>query len=247
MALMNHMSDESSPAVTIDDVPVLLTVLDTPVKARADVLVNLLGLWVGAAVLAGRRKPERSWPARVVVGAASAVIWAAADFGHALAHTVSARAAGAPMDEVLISQGMPRTIYNDNDVPPRAHIIRSLGGPIFNALGLLACLLLRAISPAGSVSRELAGDAALGHGLLLGGSLAPLPIVDGGVILKWGLVEGGREPEEAEQVVQAAGVTTGIVALGAGAGLATRGRWLPAVGLVGAGAVAITVAINKLR
>ena len=241
------MNDEPLPAVMTDDIPVLLTIFDTPVKARAGVLVNLLGLWAGAAILAGRRKPERSWSSRLAVGAASAAIWASADFGHALAHIVSARAAGAPMDEVLISRGMPRTIYTNNDVPPRVHIIRSLGGPIFNALGLLVSLLLRGVSPADSVTHELAGDALLGHGLLLGGSLAPLPIVDGGVILKWSLVEGGREPEEADQVVQAAGVATGAVVLGAGAGLASRGRWLPAFGLLAAGVVAIAAALNKLR
>ena len=241
------MNDERHLDVTTDDVPVLLVAFGTPVKAEPGVLVNLMGLWGGATMLASRRKPERSWLVRLAVGAASAAIWAAADFGHALAHIASARAAGAPMDEVRISQGMPRTIYADHDVPPRAHIVRSLGGPIFNTLGLLTGLLLRAFTPAGSAAHELAGDTALAHGLLLGGSLAPLPIVDGGVILKWGLVEGGRTPEEADQAVQVAGVTTGAVALGAGAALATRGRWLPALGLVGAGAVAIAAALNKLR
>lgn len=241
------MNDESRPLVATDDAPILLEVLGTPVKVTPDVLLNLLGLWGGATVLAGRRKPERSWPLRLAVGTISAAIWASADFGHALAHIVSARAAGAPMDEVQLSQGMPRTIYYDNDVPPRAHIIRSLGGPIFNAVGLLLSFALRTASPAGSTGRELAGDAVMGHGLLLAGSLAPLPIVDGGVILKWRLVEGGRTPEEADQVVQAAGVATGAASLGLGAALASRRRWLPALGLVGAGAVAIAVALNKPR
>ncbi|HSG17391.1 MAG TPA: hypothetical protein VLE70_13845 [Anaerolineae bacterium] len=241
------MNDELLPEAATDDGPVLLVVLGTPVKAQPDVMVNLLGLWGGATALAGRRRPERSWPARLAVGAIAAAIWATADFGHALAHIASARAAGAPMDEVRISQGMPRTIYADNDVPPRVHIIRSLGGPIFNTVGLLIGLLMRAFSPAGSVARELAGDTALAHSLLLGGSLAPLPIVDGGVMLKWGLVEGGRTPEEADRVVQTAGVITGAVALGAGAALATRRRWLAALGLIGAGVAAIAATLNKLH
>ena len=59
-------------------------------------------------------------------------------------------------------------------------------GVLVNLLGLLSGLLLRVFSPTGSVAHELAGDTALAHGLLLGGSLDPLPIVDGGVMLKWG-------------------------------------------------------------
>ncbi|MGD2077160.1 MAG: hypothetical protein PVH18_02180 [Chloroflexota bacterium] len=219
----------------------------TTVQIAPAVGLNLLALWGGAAVLAGRRKPERSWPARLAVGALSAFIWVSADFGHALAHTVSARAAGAPMDEVRISQGMPRTIYYDDDVPPRTHIIRSLGGPIFNALALLISVALRMLGPAGSLGRELAEDAVMGHGFLLAGSLAPLPIVDGGVILKWRLVQGGRSPEAADQVVRKAGMATGAAAIGLGVALGLRRRWLPALGLIGAGAVAIAAALDKLR
>jgi len=111
----------------------------------------------------------------------------------------------------------------------------------------LISFALRPLSPVGSVGHELAVDTALGHGLLLAGSLAPLPIVDGGVILKWRLVGGGRTPEEADQLVQAAGLATGAGALGAGAVLAIGRRWLPTLGLVGAGVVAIAAALNKLR
>ncbi len=229
------------------DSSIVFETLGPTVKISPAVGLNLLALWAGAAILASRREPERSWPIRLAVGAISAVIWASVDFGHALAHSVSARMVGASMDEVRISQGMPRTIYYDNDVPPRTHIVRSLGGPIFNALALLLSLVLRTLSPAGSLGRELAGDAVLGHGLLLAGSLAPLPIIDGGVILKWRLVEGGRSLEEADQLVQTAGVATGAAAIGVGVAVATRRRWLPALGLIGAGTVAIAVALNKLR
>jgi hypothetical protein len=241
------MNEALSSTAKTDDSPIVLEVFGTPVEVRPAVGLNLLALWIGAAVLSGRRKPERSWPIRLAIGGLSAAIWASGDFGHALAHIASARAAGAPMDVVRISQGMPRTTYYDNDVPPATHIIRSLGGPIFNTLGLLVSFALRALSPSGSLSRELAGDAMMGHGLLLAGSLVPLPIVDGGVILKWRLVQGGRSPEEADQLVKTAGVAAGAAALGAGAILGAGRRWLPALGLVGAGAVAIAAALGKLR
>lgn len=241
------MSDTLSSSAKTGADPIALEVFGTTVEIRPEVGLNLLALWAGAAVLAGRRRPERSWSTRLAIGGLSAAIWASADFGHALAHIASARAAGAPMDVVLVSQGMPRTIYYDNDVPPAVHITRSLGGPIFNALAMLVAFALRALRPAGSLGRELAGDAALGHGLLLAGSLAPLPIVDGGVILKWRLVQGGRSPEEADQLVRTAGVATGAAALGAAAALAAGKRWLPALGLLGGGVVAIAAALNRLH
>jgi hypothetical protein len=46
------------------------------------------------------------------------------------------------MDEVRISLGMPRTLYRENAVSPDAHRLRALGGPIFNALGLLVSLAI---------------------------------------------------------------------------------------------------------
>ncbi|MCK4724669.1 MAG: hypothetical protein KAT29_02650, partial [Anaerolineales bacterium] len=79
------------------------------------------------------------------------------------------------------------------------------------------------------------------------GSLAPLPIVDGGSLLKWTLVDHGRTPTEADQIVKQAGLATGVAATGAGVMFATRRRWMPAVGLIAAGLVAIGAAIDKIR
>jgi hypothetical protein len=80
--------------------------------------------------------------------------------------------------------------------------------------------------------------------LILTGSLAPLPIFDGGSLLKWTLVDSGRTPTEADQIVKQAGLATGVAATGAGVMFATRRRWLPAVG---AGMVAIGAALGKIR
>lgn len=49
-----------------------------------------------------------------------------------------------------------------------------------------------------SMPCEVADCSSVGHGLILTGSLAPLPIVDGGSLLKWTLVERGRTPAEAD-------------------------------------------------
>jgi hypothetical protein len=148
---------------------------------------------------------------------------------------------------------MPRTVYFDDDVPPRVHCLRALGGPIYSALGLSISLILRALSPHGSTVHEVAGWSCLGHAFILG-SLAPLPVIDGGAILKWTLVERGRTPPEADEVVRRVDLALGVATTAAGVALVAAGRqrpaarrWLPALGLVAAGAIATAAALDKLR
>lgn len=219
---------------------------DTKVRLHPAALVGWAGLWGWQAAMVGRGR-ERSWPTRLLIGGLAAATWLSADMGHVLAHTVSARLAGAPMDEIRIGLDMPRTIYYDNDVSPHIHRERSLGGPIFNALGLATSGLLRLLARPGTLPHELAGWSAVAHGGLLAGSLAPLPIVDGGVILKWTLVERGRAPQEADAVVQEAGLATGAACAAGGVLLAMKGQRWPGLGLLAAAIVAIGAALGKIR
>lgn len=232
---------------TTKEVPILFTVWNTSVKVKPAVLGNFLVGWVALSWLAGQQVPESSWAARLLVGALSLAALLVADFGHAMSHIISARYAGAPMDEILVSAGMPRTIYFDNDVPPQTHRMRSLGGPIFSALGLLVSLFLRTLTSYGSLVRVVADWSCIGHGFILAGSLTPLPLVDGGTILKWTLVERGRTPAEADVVVQRFSLVIGAVAITAGVVLTTQRRWLPALGLVVAGVIAIGAGLGKIR
>ena len=232
---------------TTKEVPTLFTVWNTLVKVKPAVLVNLLIAWGALSWLAGQQMPESSWPARLLVGTLSLAALLAADLGHAIAHIVSARHAGAPMDAIVVSMGMPRTLYLDNSVLPQMHRLRALGGPIYNALGLLASLFLRILTSPGSPARLVAGWSCIGHGMILAGSLTPLPIVDGGVILKWTLVERGRTPAQADAVVRRLDLVIGAVAVTAGVVLATQRHWLLALGLTAAGAIAIGAALDKIR
>jgi len=232
---------------TTKEVPTLFTVWSTHIKVKPTVLGNLLVGWVALSWLAGQQLPESSWAARLLVGALSLAALLVADFGHVLSHIVSARFAGAPMDEILVSAGMPRTLYFDNDVPPQTHRMRSLGGPIYSALGLVVSLFLRTLTPYGSLARVVADWSCIGHSLILAGSLAPLPVVDGGVILKWTLVERGRTPAEADTVVRRLNLAIGAVALAAGVVLAVLRYWLPGLGLAAAGTIAIGAGLGKIR
>ncbi len=139
-----------------------------------------------------------------------------ADIGHAMAHTISARLAGAPMDEILLSSGMPRTLYLNNDVPPQTHIRRSLGGPIFSLISFILSLLWWRFSLRGSLSHDLAEVSLAGHSMILFGSIAPVPMVDGGTILKWKLVEAGQSTEHADRTVHKTSLGLGAIFLGLG-------------------------------
>jgi hypothetical protein len=200
-----------------DNAKTLYTFNHVPIKAKPPFWL-LVGLMWGLFVwIAGKRKPERPFTQNLLVGSLSLPLAFLADIGHAMAHTESAKRAGAPMDEILLSADMPRTLYANNDVPPRTHIIRASGGPIYSAIGLTISLLWRSFSPPASLSRELADISSFYHGVIFFGCLIPLPMVDGGTILKWSLVEKGATPEEADAVVK----KTGPLMIGLMAGIGT--------------------------
>ena len=188
--------------------------------------------------VAGHRRPQLSWLQRLGVGLLAMPVALVADVGHALAHTVSARMAGAPMDEILLYAGMPRTLYQNNAVPPKTHIQRSLGGPVFSLICSLLSLLWWRRTARGSTSHELAEASLAAHSFILLGSLTPLPIVDGGVILKWKLVEAGQSPEQADQSVQKTTLGLSIALLGVGVLLSLFGKRKLVGSLLAAGGAA---------
>lgn len=244
----------STPEPSPQPSEAVFTIWNTAIRVRPAILAYLFGLWGLMMWFAGRGHAERPWPVRILVGLLSTIAMMAADLGHAMAHIFSARYAGAPMDEILLSEGMPRTLYYDNDVPPHVHRLRALGGPIYSVVGLAISCLLRSLAPSGSPIREIAGWSCLGHGFILGGSLVPLPIVDGGTMLKWTLVERGRTPEQADEIVRQVDLSLGAALTATGVALAAAGRqktaarrWLPVLGLLAAGAIGIAAGRGKIR
>ena len=222
-------------------------VFGTTLKIKATVLPNVLLLWGGVTWLGIRRHPERrSWQS-LLIGFVESILLLRADIGHAIAHIFSARWAGAPMDEIVISTGMPRTLYRNNDVTPDVHRLRALGGPIYNLMGLWSGLAIHALAPRNSIGGELVGWSALGHGLLLVLSLSPVPIVDGGTLLKWTLVARGKTPSEADRLLRRVTWEMGIAATVLGVGSIARRRRSLGVGMLGIGAVVGTIAAGRIR
>jgi hypothetical protein len=192
---------------------VVARILGTAVTVKPTVPVPLTAVWGVVTWVGLRRHRRRGFGEGVLIGLASVIVLAPVDLGHAFAHIVSARYAWAPMDELRITAGMPRTLYCNNAVSPDAHRLRALGGPILNALGFLLSLAIHRAAPCGSVARELAGRSTLGHGLWVPLSLVPLPMIDGGVFLKWTLVARGKSEAEADGLVRR--VDRGLGILGA--------------------------------
>jgi hypothetical protein len=203
---------------------VVMRISNTALTVKPTVLVPLAIVWAGLTWLGMRRHPGRGLGRGLLIGLASLLVGMGVDFGHAFAHIVSARFAGAPMDELRITAGMPRTLYWNNAVSPDVHRLRALGGPIYNALGFLLSLAIYRTAPPASVSRELAGWSALGHGLWVPVCLVPLPMIDGGVLLKWTLVARGRSEAEADALVRR--VDRGLGILGAILGVGVIVGWV---------------------
>jgi Zn-dependent protease len=206
-------------------------VFGTPliVKGLSWLPVIELITWLAMAWQAGKRRPQRSWLERAGVAALTMPAILGSEWCHNLAHAAAARAIGKPMDAMRIAWGMPLCVYydiNDASVTPRQHILRSLGGPLFNLLALGIAVVVRTLTRTGSTEREVA-DVVVGMNAFLSGvSLLPLPGIDGGPILKWMLVEKGHSVEQADAIVQRANGPL-AAALSLGSFLASRKRrWL---------------------
>jgi len=200
----------------------------TPVVVKGITWFPLAELiaWGIMAWVAGFTHPGWNWRKRIGTGALTSLVILGSEWCHNLAHAGAARLIGKPMDAMRIAWGMPLVVYynlNDENVAPRQHITRALGGPLFNAAVLPFILLFRRLTHQGSVAREVV-DAAAGMNLFLcTASLLPIPGIDGGPILKWSLVESGHSVAEADESVKKVDLVLGA-GLGVAAGIAIKRR-----------------------
>jgi Zn-dependent protease len=242
------------PAVVrpTDEVTKIGEAFGTPVVVKGKTWFPLMEfmVWCFTTWWAGKRDPSRSLWQRVGVGAMTMPVIVGSEWCHNFAHAAAARLVEKPMDALRITWGTPLVVYydiQDPDVTPRQHIVRALGGPVFNALLLPALFLIRKAVPTKAVAREVV-DAALGTNTFLCTiALLPLPFIDGGPILKWSLVERGRQPEEADEVVKKVnGVLGGILGIASGITFKRKRRALGVLLALFAG-TAIGIALGFLR
>jgi hypothetical protein len=222
-------------------------IFGTPVSVARKVFAELVALWAGFTWWGRRRHPGRGIWRASLVGLATLIVLVPVDLGHALAHIFSARYAGAPMDEVRLSGGMPRTLYRNNDVSPDVHRMRALGGLVLNLLGFLASSATYLAVRPRSLARELATTSAVGHALLFVMSLVPVPIVDGGTLMKWTLVAHGRTETEADETVRRVNWAMALVVGISGVPLIAMRKWAAGGILVGCAALLGAIAEGKIR
>ena len=150
----------------------------------------------------------------------------------------------------LVVSGQAAPIYydiNDQQVSPSQHILRASGGPMFNALMVPLTLLTRHATREGTLARYCADFAVGTNSFIATMALLPIPGIDGGPILKWSVVKGGRSPQEADEVVKKVNLAVGS-GLGAAAGVAISKHrtWIGAA-LAAFAATSLAIGVGILK
>lgn len=202
-----------------EETTVVGQVFDAPlvVKGKTWLPLTQVVTWGLLTRWLGKRSPGRSRRSNILSGGMSMVVLLGSEWCHNLAHAAAAKSVGHPADAIRITWGMPLLVYheiNDAQVTPRHHIVRALGGPVFNALLLPLVWLARRFFRPGTVGHDAADTAVGTNAVLVAAGLSPIPWVDGGPVLKWSLVERGCTVAQADETVRK--VNWGYAAAAAG-------------------------------
>ncbi|MCB0226295.1 MAG: hypothetical protein KDI02_21570 [Anaerolineae bacterium] len=169
------------------------------------------------------------------------------DITHFGGHIYSSRYANAPLNQVHLGAPMPVSVYDNNDVSPQAHKMRAIGGPIASGISLLVSLLLRSLTRPNTAMRDFFTAQCWMHAIFGFGSLAPIPFVDGGSILKWTMVERGQTPEQADENVKEANIVLGGLIGGVGLVSLLFKKWWLALGCLVMAAQFVAIGLGKLK
>ncbi|MHB0965236.1 MAG: zinc metalloprotease [Bellilinea sp.] len=186
----------------------------------------------------------------LLLGGLKMIVLLGSEWCHNIAHAAVARVVGQPVDSMRIIAGMPVLLYKEPEHPsvtPRQHILRSLGGPLCNAVLLLVSKLIQQITLPKSPAREVVNVAAGMNTFITFASLTPVPEFDGGPILKWSLISHGYSPERASRISIRANRLIGSGLLGASAVSIKNRRWLLALIFSFLGVLSLTAGYGRMK
>lgn len=206
--------------------------------------------WSLFTVQARKKYPDWSAVKSFLLGLLKMMVVLGSEWGHNTAHIAAARAVGKPVDRVRILLGMPLLLYNEPEHPsitPRQHLIRSLGGPVFNFILLAVSKILHRRTARSTFAREIA-DAAVGmNTFIAAASLLPVPVFDGGPVLKWTLIDRGYSPRQSEKIIENTNRVIGAGLVGAFAINIQKRRWLVALILAFLGGLSLSTGLGKRK
>jgi Zn-dependent protease len=202
------------------------------------------------SMINGHDHPGWSRQKRLSIGALSSAILFGSEWCHNLAHAAVAEWIGKPVDAIRIFFGTPLLIYydlNDQQVSPAQHMLRALGGPIFNALMVPLSWFARQLTSKDSLANYCADFALKVNTFLSMAAFLPIPGLDGGSLLKWSMVKGGRDLAVADETVKTVNRITGMN-LAAASGIAFKKchAWT-AISLALCGVISLAVGFGLLR
>jgi len=212
--------------------------------------LNQLLVWSIFTWRSIKKHSSWTWYQHTVLGGLRMIVFLGSEWCHNLAHVAAARAIGKPVDAVRLILGMPLLLYNEPEHPsitPRQHLLRSLAGPICNWCLLFISKVFQRVTPAGSPAREVADTAVGMNTFIAAGSLLPVPVFDGGPILKWSLIGRGLSPDQAAKASSQAEKVIGAGLLGSAALAFRKRRWLIAVILTLLGLLSLATGFDKLK
>jgi len=177
----------SRPLGVLEDIA---TVRRIPVGSFWGVRLSLTPLtWLGPLIyfvlglLLGATRTDVSLAGRVSDALLFALAVEITTVFHAFGHILSGKWVRSAMDELLIASTRDINLYygDQSAYPPRVHIVRSLGGPLFN-LALAGLFNLMLVYIANGPARALVVQLVSTNTFFGVGGLLPIPSVDGEVI-----------------------------------------------------------------
>lgn len=203
----------------------ILTLDGVPLRAKPSAIPGIVGSFILCYGIASWMRPK--WPliAKVLLAVTLTQFLQAGLLVHSTGHIRSSRQVGAPMQSIVLDWGFQTNQYTDNDVTPRQHIGRAMGGPVASALATGTAGLLYSVLKWIPIIGALAEGWLYVNALILGFSVMPTPHFDSATMLKWGVAGATGEEALGDEAVQTAGsLTVGGLIL-AGMWLILRGKW----------------------